>query len=107
MKKDIFNGKIKKEYVRTALFSAVFAALIYLACAILFLCLGLFYDNAEQSARAVLYVVCGVCFVLSVFYPLATVLCARSYPKHKKFAHVFLKPYLFVEEERSSDADAN
>lgn len=102
MKKDVFKGKIKSEHIGTLYFSIVFAAVIYLACAILFLCLGLFYNKVEYVARIVLYVVSGVCFLLAVIYPITTVICVRTYPKYKKLTCLLVKPYFLNDEEQKT-----
>lgn len=105
MKKDPFNGKIKKEHVATTLFSIIFGAVIFLACAILFLCVGLFYDNVDENARPLMYAVSVICFVFSVAFPVAAVVSVRTYPKHKMLAHLLLKEYLFV--KITDDNEAN
>lgn len=99
MKKDIFNGNIKQEHVGTALFSIIFGAIVFLACAIFFLCMALFYDKFEDNARTVMYAVSAVGFVCSVAYPVATFICVRTYPKHKGLAHRLLKDYVFVQKD--------
>ncbi len=38
-----------------------------------------------------------ICFVCVPAFPAATIICARTYPKHKKLAHLLLKDYMFVE----------
>jgi len=103
MKKDIFNGKIKPEHATSVFVSMIISCVIYLACAILFLCLGLLYDNVEHAARIVLYVVSGLCFLLTVLFPVATVILVRTYPKYRKLTHVFVKPYFLKQEEQSAD----
>lgn len=105
MKKDIFNGKVKPEYTTSVLVSIILSSVVYLACAILFLCLGLFYNKVENAARIVLYVVSGVCFIFAVIYPTVTVTCVRTYPKHEKMTHVFVKPYFLNNEQHSTDDD--
>lgn len=96
MKLSLFNGKIKQEHVATTLLSIILGTATFLACAILFLCMALFYDKVEDNARTVMYVVSAISFVCSVSYPIATVVCIRTYPKHKSLAHRLLKDYVFV-----------
>lgn len=97
MKKDIFNGKIRQEHIGTTLFSIILGAVIFIAAAIFFLCMALFYDKIEPNARMLMYVVSAICFICSVAYPIATFVCVRSYPKHKNLAHLLLKEYVFAE----------
>lgn len=105
MKKDIFNGKIKPEHATSVFVSMILACVVYLACAILFLCLGLFYDKVEYAARIVLFVVSGLSFLFSVLYPTATILCVRTYPKYRKLTHFFVKPYFLKQGEQQTDND--
>lgn len=97
MKKDIFKGKIKQEHIATALFSIIFGAIVFLACGVLFMCMAMFYDNIEDNGRRLMYVVSVICYVCSVFYPVASLVGIRTYPKHKKLAHLLLKEYVFEE----------
>ena len=105
MKKDIFNGKIKQEHVGTTLFSIIFGAVIFLAAAIFCLCMVLFYDKIEPNGRTLMYIISAICFICSVAYPIATLICVRSYPKHKNLAHKLLKDYLFVEARNEDETN--
>lgn len=100
MKKDILNGKIKQEHMGTLLFSITAATLIFLGGAVMFLCIALLYPNVEYAARIILYVCSALCFIFSVVFPLATVLCVRTYPKHKKLTHLLVKKYVLTDEEQ-------
>lgn len=99
MKKDIFNGKIKSRYVRVTFFSILAAALLFLCCAIFFLCLGLFYAKEDRVAQIAMFVVAGLGFVCAVIFPVCTVACVRSYPKHKTLTHYFIKPHYLNNDE--------
>lgn len=94
MKKDIFNGKVREQYVGYMRTSIIFVTCLFLCAAILFLCMALFYENMDTDMRVVLYALGGVVFVLSVAYPVAAVLCIRSYPKHKTLTLMLVKEFV-------------
>lgn len=100
MKKDVFNGKIKKEYIGITCFSIVLATLVFIGCAVMFLCIGLFQSNVEDAARIAMYVVSGISGACAVVYPAATIACVRTYPKHKKLTRFFVKEYVLVNDEQ-------
>ena len=97
MKKDIFNGKIKKEHAGTALFSIILGTVVFAVCAVVLLCFGMFYEGLEYNVSTLMIVASVICFVCVPAFPAATIICARTYPKHKKLAHLLLKDYMFVE----------
>lgn len=107
MKKDIFNGKIKQEYANVTIFFMFFAMSIFVVCAIFFICVAQLYNNIEETARIAMYVIAGISIGFAIFFPIATIFCVRSYPKHKRLAHLFVKPYAFAEDvstdEQSSE----
>ena len=102
MKKDIFNGKVKKEYSKSIKFLLIFASAVFIAVATLFLLLALLSDNFDYSAQIVLFVMSGISYLAAVLYPLITVLCIRTYPKHKTLTEFFIKEYALVD---TNDAD--
>lgn len=93
MKKDIFNGKIKPEYSKSIKFFLVFASIIFCAVATFFLLLALLYGNIDYGGKIVMFVMSGVSYLAAVLYPLISVLCVRTYPKHKKLTNFFIKDY--------------
>ena len=96
MKKDIFNGKIKLEYSKSIKFLLVFASIIFCAVATFFLLLALLYDTVDYGGKIVLFVMSGISYLAAVLYPLITVLCVRTYPKHKALTEFFIKEYALV-----------
>ena len=94
MKKDIFNGKIDKScisMVKTSLFLSIF---IFGLCGIFFFFIGIFAKNQENVTRLVLLIISGLCFLAAIICPLLTLFAIRTYPKHKKLAHLLLKEYV-------------
>lgn len=97
MKKDIYNGKVRKEYLRYTSGSLILFSVLLCVFAIFFLCIALFYPKTDYSARVALYVVSVVSVVLAIVCPLVTILCIRSYPKHRKLTHLFIKPFVLTD----------
>ena len=56
--------------------------------------MALFYENMGTDMRVVLYAFGGVLFVLSVACPVVSVLCIRSYPKHKTLTLMLVKEFV-------------
>lgn len=81
----------------------VFAGIILFAIATFFLLLGLFYFNVDFAARIALFVICGLCYFLSVFAPLITVLLIRKYPKYKKLTKLFIESYIFIDTDDKNE----
>ena len=51
MKKDIFNGNIKKEYINYVKFSLAFASILFFLFFVFFLLFALLYEKIEYAAR--------------------------------------------------------
>lgn len=81
----------------------MFAVVLFVVIAIFFVCVTLLYDNVDAGARIAMYVIAGICVACAVFFPTATILSVRSYPKHKKLATIFVKEYAFVDEQLNND----
>lgn len=94
MKKDIFNGRIKEQYVGYMKTSIVFVEAIFFCFAALCLCSALYFDNMDYDMRLVLYILSGVVFAFCIAFPIVTILCIRSYPKHKAFTKRLVKEYV-------------
>ena len=95
MKKDIFKGKIDKScnsMVKISLFLQIF---IFGLCGIFFFFIGIFAKNQENVTRLVLLIISGLCFLAAIICPLLTLFAIRTYPKHKKLAHLLLKEYVY------------
>ena len=95
MKKDIFNGNVKKEYINYVKFSLVFAAILFFALFVFFLLLALLYEKIEYAARIMMFVVSGVCFLASFLYPTVSIYAIRNYSKHPKLAKSMINQFVF------------
>ena len=95
MKKNIFEGKIKRSFISEVKISLVLLAFFWIVCGIFFFFVGIFAKNQENAARLALLIMSGLCFIASIKYPLLILFAIRTYPKHKKLAHLLLKEYVY------------
>jgi len=95
MKKDIFNGNIKKEYINYVKFSLAFASILFFIFFIFFLLFALLYEKIEYAARIMMFIFSGLCFLASFLYPTVSIYSIRNYSKHPKLAKSMIKPFVF------------
>ena len=96
MKKDFFNGNIKRKFVSYIWTSIIIIAVSFFGCSGLFL-YCFFAASADNTARILLLVLCVVSFLLGVWYSFGTIFIIRKYPKYKKITKWFLNTdYYFV-----------
>lgn len=96
MKKDIFNGKIQIRFVGLVMWSLIFLPAICIGCSLLFFLSALLNGDIEQSLRIMLFVMSGIGTLTSVLYPTLSIFAIKTYPKHKKLAHLLIKDYVFI-----------
>lgn len=111
MKKDFFNGKVRGQYTGYMRTSIIFVTCLFLCAAVLFLCMVLFYEKKmDADMRIILYVFADVLFVLTAVFPVVTVCCIRSYPKHRALTLLLVKELVLksrIEDDGSSAAADN
>ena len=95
MKKDIFNGNIKKEYINYVKFSLAFASILFFISFVFFLLFALLYEKIEYAARIMMFIFSGLCFLASFLYPTVSIYSIRNYSKHPKLAKSMIKPFVF------------
>ena len=95
MKKDIFNGNIKKEYINYVKFSLAFASILFFIFFGFFLLFALLYEKIEYAARIMMFIFSGLCFLASFLYPTVSIYSIRNYSKHPKLAKSMIKPFVF------------
>ena len=95
MKKDIFKGKINRSSISMVKISLFLLVFIFGLCGIFFFFVGIFAKNQENVTRLVLLIISGLCFLAAIICPLLTLFAIRTYPKHKKLAHLLLKEYVY------------
>ena len=104
MKKDIYNGKIRREYINYLNYSFILFSFLLLVATIVFFFTALFYDNMDNGTRIMLYVLSGLCLLGLIFYPIITICLVRKYPKYSRLTKLLVKSFLFVD---SSDDELN
>ena len=97
-KADLFNGNIKNEYIGLVKFTLIFAPVILLILGTGLLLIALLVNNVQNGAKIALYIICGLCYVFGLIYPICTIKLIKIYPKRKKIAYLFLQPYVFNEQ---------
>lgn len=95
MKKDMFNGNIKKHCINYVKFSLIFVAILWLVFFIFFFLIALSYEKQEYAARISLFIFSGICFLNIFLYPGISIYAIRKYPKHPKLAKSMLRPSVF------------
>ena len=95
VKRDIFNGNIKKQYINYVKFSLAFVAILFFVLFVFFLLVALLYEKIEYAARIMMFVFSGVCFLASFLYPTVSIYAIRNYSKHPKLAKSMIKPFVF------------
>ncbi len=89
MKKDFFNGNIKREFVSHIWTTIIIVAVIFFGCGGLFLYLS-FFGNLD-NATSLFLLVFGVALCLfGIWYSFGTIWVIRKYPKYRKITKWFL-----------------
>lgn len=94
MQKDIFNGKIDKSCISIVKITLFLSVFIFGLCGLVFL-FGFYDEKQEEVARIAMLIISLLSFCVAIIFPLLTLFAIRTYPKHKKLAHFFLKEYVF------------
>lgn len=93
--KDIFNGNIKKEYIREAKASLILFSVLMFICGVFFLWGALFYEKVEEGARILLFILAGISLLLTIVNPAATIYFVKRQDQYPRIARLLLKEYLF------------
>ncbi|MCM1289134.1 MAG: hypothetical protein NC132_00525 [Corallococcus sp.] len=92
-RKDLFNGRVKNP--KRFLGVLIFVDGVFLAFALEFLFIGLFYDNVDEIDRVILFVLCAVVLALGIAHFVASITLVRIWPKHSRFTKMLWREYLF------------
>ncbi|MGN0807679.1 MAG: hypothetical protein ACI4MN_04440 [Candidatus Coproplasma sp.] len=95
MKKDLFNGNIKREFIGYMELSIFLIFFICFVGSAVFLLIALFYENIDHVGRIVLYVMSGITFLCAVLFPVLSVYVIRNHTKHPKLTKIMFKPFVF------------
>ena len=94
MKKDLFNGKILREFKGITAFGIIAGTVVFLAVAVLLFFVA-FLQN--DGARIALFCFSAVTFLLSIVFIAATIHLIRIYPKRRKITRLLIREYVFRE----------
>ena len=103
MKKDIFNGKIKKEYFSYILFYIIFIALLMFVVGGMALGVGL-WANAGPVKGIIFMRILGVTIIaLGIAYIVGCMLVIRKYPKYEKLRRILYNSDCYFTDSESKE----
>ncbi|MBQ7968431.1 MAG: hypothetical protein IJ292_01230 [Clostridia bacterium] len=102
LKKDLFNGKIKREYVSYIWTTIIIVALVFFGCGGLFLYISLL-GNTNSNTSLLLLVFGIVSYLFGAWYSFGTFFFIRQYPKHKKMIKLFLNSDCYFVDSTSNE----
>ena len=97
MERDIFNNNIKKEERSRVIGAFVVFGIIMFSGAAALGYVAYVGTGLILWERIVLAVCSLICVILGILYPAVGVKLIKTYPKHKKMAHMFIKEECFTE----------
>ena len=89
MKKDFFNGKIKREFVSYIRYKIIIAAVMFFGMGGFFLYFY-FLGNLSRETRILVLVFAVTLFLFDIFRSFGTVFIIQKYPKYKNITKCFL-----------------
>ena len=103
MKKDIFHGKIKKEYFSYILFCIIFIALLMFVVGGMALGVGL-WANAGPVIGIIFMRILGVAIIaLGIAYIVGCMLVIRKYPKYEKLRRILYNSDCYFTDSESKE----
>ena len=104
MKKDIFNGKIKKEYYSYILIYLIFFVLLLVAVGALCIYASAWGMASNTSGERVLIVAIGIfSFVLAFVDLFLELLVIRKYPQHQKLRRILFNSDIYFTDSTSNE----
>lgn len=99
MQKDLFNGKIKREYVSYMIATLGVAVIVPGGMGIFFVLTAIvLMENNPMDVRILLFVMGIICILAGIVLPLLMIFVIRKYPKYEKLRkHVLNSDYYFVD----------
>ena len=102
-KKDIFNGKIKKEYFSYILIYMIFIALLMLVVGGMVLGVGLWANAGPVLAIIFMRILGVVIIALGIAYIVGCMLVIRKYPKYEKIRRILYNSDCYFTESDSNE----
>ena len=104
MKKDIFRGKIKKEFVSYIFGCMIFTALFFAGIGVLCLCTSVWGMAPNSCGERLLVASFGVIFIaLAVVYLLLELLVIRKFPKHERIRRSLFNSDIYFTDSTSKE----
>ena len=104
MKKDIFNGKIKKEYFSYILIYMIFFVLLFVGIGGLCIYASIYEMTVNTPGERLLVAALGgIFFVLAVVYLFLELLVIRRYPKYEKLRRSLFNSDIYFTDSTSSE----
>ena len=104
MKKDIFNGKIKKEYFSYILGYMLFFVLLFVGIGILCICASIWGMTTNTSGERLLIVAFGgISFILAFVYLFLELLVVRRFPKYTKLRRILFNSDIYFADSTSNE----
>ena len=102
LKKDFFNGKIKREFVSYIRYKIIIAAVMFFGMGGFFLYFY-FLANLSRETRILVLVFAVTLFLFGIFRSFGTVFIIRKYPKYKKITKLFLNSECYFVDSDSKE----
>ncbi len=102
-KKDIFNGKIKKEYFSYILIYMIFIALLMLVVGGMVLGVGLWANAGPVLAIIFMRILGVVIIALGIAYVVGCMIVIRKYPKYEKIRRILYNSDCYFTESDSNE----
>ncbi len=102
-KKDIFNGKIKKEYFSYILIYMIFIALLMLVVGGMVLGVGLWANAGPVLAIIFMRILGAVIIALGIAYVVGCMLVIRKYPKYEKIRRILYNSDCYFTDSTSTE----
>ena len=100
MKKDIFNGKVKKEYISYLVTSYIVISVLFLpmagGCVFLFV-------KAPVEGKFLFGLATLACVYLSIINPILTLFVIRQYPKHASLRKSLINSDIYFTDSTSNE----
>lgn len=104
MKKDIFNGKIKKEYYSYILGYMIFFLLLFVCMGSLCLYVSIWGTTGKSpGGRLFFATLAGIAFIFAVLYLFLELLVIRRFPKYEKIRRILFNSDVYFTDSNSTE----
>lgn len=104
--KDIFNGKVKSNYIKWAKNHIIAASIICIVIATGLLIFAILYHDIVYESRIVLFVICSLGYAYAAVYPPLTISCIRKFPKYKRLLNILLTDDILIDVSENDEQNS-